>query len=312
MDLSKNLKKQLVFWGEKYLFSPGPFEKLLSILFLPLSALYCLIVWYKYKSSNQKDFGLPVISVGNLIVGGSGKTPLTVALAKKYDKAAIILRGYGRESKGLYIVSDAKSILCDVKISGDEAMLYASLLPNAMVIVAEDRQEGISKAKEMGAKVVFLDDAYSKHFIKKLDLLILSPQKNNFCLPSGPFRERLWKGKEVISLEENMDFKRCVSISNEKNKMVLVTAISKPHRLDPYVEGRVINKIYFPDHYSFTKKELEEILLNSKADSLLVTHKDAVKMKKFDLEISFLDLELNVNMDIHNKVQEYVRISQSK
>ena len=303
------MKKTLIFWGEKYLFSPGLFEKLLSVVLLPFSLLYCLIVWFKFKTASVRGFGIPVVSIGNLIIGGSGKTPLTVSLASRYTKPAIVLRGYGRESKGLYLVSDSKSILCDVKTSGDEAMLYASLLPNAIVIVSEDRSKGILKAKEMGAEVVFLDDAYSKHFIKKLDLLIISEQKNTFCIPSGPFRERLWKGKEALSLEEGKDFVRQVSISNEQDKMVLVTAISKPQRLDPYLEGKVKDKVYFPDHYSFKKSELEEILLAFGAQTLLVTHKDAVKMKDFDLPLSFLDLELEVNKEIHDKVQEYVRIS---
>jgi len=302
----------LIFWGEKYLFSPGLFEKLLSILLLPLSSLYCFIVWFKYKTAKPIDFGIPLVGVGNLIVGGSGKTPLTVALAKNYKDIAIVLRGYGRESTGVHVVSDAKEILCDVKTSGDEAMLYANLLPKAIVIVAEDRIEGIQKAKAMGAKVVFLDDAYSKHFIKKLDLLIISGQKNPFCLPSGPFRERLWKGKKAIEIEEEKDFKRKVSISNEQNEMVLVTAISKPQRLEKYLSQKVIAKHYFPDHYSFDKSELEEILLSSGADSLLVTHKDAVKMQDFDLPLSFLDLELEVNQEIHNKVQEYVKIAPNK
>ncbi|PHR53964.1 MAG: tetraacyldisaccharide 4'-kinase [Arcobacter sp.] len=305
------MKKQLVFWGEKYLFFPGVFEKLLSFLLLPFSLLYCCIVWFKFKTAKIKDYGIPIVSIGNLIVGGSGKTPLTVALASRYKKSAIVLRGYGRASKGLYLVSDTKNILYDVKVSGDEAMLYATLLPQSFVIVSEDRIEGIKKAKEMGCEIVFLDDAYSKHFIKKLDLLILTKQSNNFCLPSGPYRERLWKGKEAMTVQEGRDFTRKVSISNEQKKMVLVTAISKPHRLDPYLIGKVIDKVYFPDHYSFKKKELEEILLAFKADSLLVTHKDAVKMKDFDLPLSFLDLELEVNKEIHDKVQEYVRISSS-
>lgn len=259
-----------------------------------------------------EEFGLPIISVGNLIVGGSGKTPLTVALSSRYKDTAIVLRGYGRESKGVQVVSDAKNILCDVKTSGDEAMLYARLLPNAMVIVAEDRVEGIKKSKSLGAKIIFLDDAYSKHFIKKLDLLIVSAQKNPFCLPSGPFRERLWKGKTVLEVEEEKDFKRLVSISNEKEKMILVTAISKPQRLDPFLNEKVIKKVYFPDHYMFDKAELEEILSSCGADSLLVTQKDAVKLQDFDLALSFLELDLEVNEDVHIKVQEYVNISQNK
>lgn len=306
------MKKTLIFWGEKYLFSPGLLERLLSLILFPLSLLYCFIVWFKYKSARAKDFGLPIISIGNLIVGGSGKTPLTVALASSYDKVAVVLRGYGRESEGMHIVSNGKEILCDVKTSGDEAMLYATLLTKAIVIVAENRTDGIEKAKEMGAEIVFLDDAYSKHFIKKLDLLIVSVQKNNFCLPSGPFRERLWKGKEALVIEEGKDFVRKVEISNPSSKMTLVTAISKPYRLDSYLNENVIEKVYFPDHYPFKEDELKDILKSTQVQTLLVTRKDAVKMQGFDLPLSFLELELDVTKAVHQSVQEYVRISTLK
>jgi tetraacyldisaccharide 4'-kinase len=303
------MKKSLVFWGEKYLFSPGPLEWLVSILLLPFSFLYCFIVWIKYKRSVPKDFGLPIISVGNLIVGGSGKTPLTVALARPYKKPAIVLRGYARASKGLFVVSDAKDILCDVKCSGDEAMLYATLLPHAIVIVAEERVEGIEKAKSMGAEMIFLDDGYSKHFIKKLDLLIMSKQRNPFCLPSGPFRELLWASKKAVLIKEDKEFVRKVSITNPQEKMALVTAISKPQRLDAYLDGRVLKKVYFPDHHTFSRNELDDILDDTGVDSLLVTRKDAVKITDFDLPLSFLELELEVDKKVHQTVQDYVRIS---
>ena len=107
--------------------------------------------------------------VGNLSVGGSGKTPLVTALAQKYEESAVILRGYGRHSKGLYVVKDFNNILCDVDVSGDEAMIYAQKLAKSIVIVSEDRKIAILQAKEMGAKIIFLDDAYSKHNVKKLD-----------------------------------------------------------------------------------------------------------------------------------------------
>jgi tetraacyldisaccharide 4'-kinase len=303
------MKKSLVFWGEKYLFSPGPLEWLIAVLLLPLSFLYCCVVWIRYKRSIPKDFGLPIISVGNLIVGGSGKTPLTVALAKPYKNPAIVLRGYARASTGLFVVSNAKEVLCDVKCSGDEAMLYANLLPHAIVIVAEDRVKGIEKAKSMGAEVIFLDDGYSKHFVKKLDLLIMSKQKNPFCLPSGPFREILWSSKEAVLIVEDKEFVRKVNISSPKEKMVLVTAISKPQRLDTYLDERVIKKVYFPDHHAFTRDELSSVLGDSGAYSLLVTRKDAVKITDFDLPLSFLELELEVDKKVHQTVQDYVRIS---
>jgi tetraacyldisaccharide 4'-kinase len=188
-------------------------------------------------------------------------------------------------------------------------MLYATLLPHAIVIVAEDRVEGIEQARSMGAEVIFLDDAYSKHFIKKLDLLIISRQTNPFCLPSGPFRELLWASKEAVQIEEGKDFVRKVSISNPKEQMALVTAISKPSRLDPYLDERVIKKVCLPDHHAFTRDELISVLDETGVQSLLVTRKDAVKMAGFGLPLSFLELELEVDKKVHQTVQDYVRIS---
>ena len=159
------MKKSLVFWVEEYFYNPNFLQKLISLLLLPLSWLYCAVMWLRFKSKTPQDFGITIISVGNLNVGGSGKTPLVTALALKYDNAAIVLRGYGRNSTGLHVVKDKKTILCDVGVSGDEAMIYARKLSNAIVIVSEDRKKGIKKAKEMGAEILFLDDAYSKHDI---------------------------------------------------------------------------------------------------------------------------------------------------
>ncbi len=255
-------------------------------------------MWLRFKSKVAEDFGIDIVSVGNLTVGGSGKTPLVIALAKEHENTAIILRGYGRDSSGLHVVKDKTQILCDVIISGDEAMIYAHKLTNAVVIVSEDRKEGIRKAKEMGVASVFLDDAYSKHDIKKRDILIEVNTSNNSCLPSGPYRERLWKGKEVSVYREGRDFKRHVELKNATEKMSLVTAIARPERLDEFLP-EVVSKNYFPDHHSFTKTELEEILKHDKSDSLLVTYKDYVKVENFGLPLSLLDLEVELLFNSH-------------
>jgi tetraacyldisaccharide 4'-kinase len=259
----------------------------------------------RFENAKAEDFGIPVIGVGNLNVGGSGKTPLVCALASRYENSAVVLRGYGRDSKGLYVVSDAKKILCDIDISGDEARIYADKLPSTIVIVSEDRKEGIKKAKQMGAKIVFLDDAYSKHNIKKLDLVIDVKSKNNFCLPSGPFRERLWDSKEAVVLKEDVDFKRVVSLKNATKKMSLVTAIARPQRLDSYLPD-VVSKNYFEDHYSFKKEDVDSILNRDKSDSVLVTYKDYVKLNRFDIKLSLLDLEVEVKEDVFKIIDNYL------
>ncbi len=251
-----------------------------------------------------EDFGIKIVGVGNLNVGGSGKTPLVTALASKYDDVAIILRGYGRNSKGLYVVKDKTTILEDVFISGDEAMIYAQKLKSAIVIVSEDRRKAIFKAKEMGAKIIFLDDAYSKHFIKKLDIVIKVESKNNRCLPAGPYRERLWSDKDVLVLKDGKDFKRVVKLKNETQKMSLVTAIARAERLDKFLPD-VVTKNYFPDHHSFKKEELEEILERDKSDSLLVTYKDFVKIESFGVPLSLLDLDMEASDEVFRVIKSY-------
>jgi len=301
------LKKALVFWVEEYFYNPNPLQKIVSYLLLPLSFIYCMLMYFRFKSKEAQDFGVDIISVGNLSVGGSGKTPLVTALALKYEDVAIVLRGYGRESTGLYVVSDGNEILCDVKTSGDEAMIYAHKVANAIVIVSEDRKCGIKKAKEMGAKLILLDDAYSKHDIKKLDFIIEVKSKNSFCLPSGAYRERLWSTKEAVVLKEDEDFSRVVELKNKTAKMSLVTAIARPSRLDKYLP-QVVGKHYFEDHHSFSKSELEDILLHDGSDSLLLTYKDFVKVESFGLPLSLLDLHVEVEEKVFNIVNNYRNI----
>ncbi|MDD5156770.1 tetraacyldisaccharide 4'-kinase [Sulfurimonas sp.] len=300
------MKKKIVFWVEEYFYDPNLFQKSLSILFLPLSFIYCFIVYLKYKMSKPYDFGIDIVSVGNLSVGGSGKTPLVTALAQHYENSAVVLRGYGRASRGLVVVKNSNEVLCNVDVSGDEAMIYAQKIPHAIVIVSENRAEGILRAKELGAKIIFLDDGYSKHNIKKLDFLIDVDSVNSSCIPSGPIRERLWSKKEAVILKEQIDFKRVVELKNKSDKMSLVTAIAKPGRLDSFLP-EVLSKNYFEDHHLFTKSELEDILRRDGADSILLTYKDYVKVESFALPISLLDLHVEVDERVFNIINDYRR-----
>jgi len=263
-------------------------------------------MYIRFNSKKAENFNIPIIGVGNLSVGGSGKTPLVTALAQHYENVAIILRGYGRESTGLHVVSDGSEVLVDVKISGDEAMIYAHKVAKAIVIVSEDRKIAINKAKEMGAKIIFLDDAYSKHDIKKLDLVLHVESKNNSCLPAGAFRERLWASKEALVLKDGVDFKRKTELKNETKKMSLVTAIARPSRLDKFLPD-VFSKNYFPDHHTYTKQELEDILKKDESDSLLVTYKDYVKVESFGLPLSLLDLHVEVDETLLNSINSYIK-----
>lgn len=299
------LNPKLVAWVEQYLFFPNWYQKLISTALLPLTLIYCIIIAFKRISSKPINFGIPVISIGNLIVGGSGKTPMAISLAKEYDDAFIILRGYGRESKGLQIVSLKGDIKLDVKLSGDEALLLAYSLPNASVIVSEDRKEAILKAKELGAKIVFLDDGFSKADIFKYDILLrpkIEPE-NIFCLPSGGYRDtKMLYSSANLVLKDGEDFERKVWLSFKDKKIdelpkdiTLLTSISKPNRLKEFLPED-INMIAYEDHHSFTNAEIELIETNS----ILTTRKDKVKLDILDIKKDIYIMELDIKFKNKN------------
>ena len=294
-------------WIEEYLFFPNSFQKIISFLLLPFTFVYMLIIFTKRAMAKQIEFGIPIISVGNLIVGGSGKTPITIELASKYENVCVILRGYGRASKGLQIVSLEGKILVDVKTSGDEAMLLAGSLPKATIIVCEDRIKAILKAKELGCKIIFLDDGFSKYKIAKFNILIRPKDEptNIFCLPSGGYREpKGFYAQADMELLEEKDFKRVKKkkkdgkICELPSKILLVTAISKPKRLLDYLP-KEIKMVSFSDHYTFTKEDISKIQNEYKEFSIVTTGKDFVKLKDFNIKNLYLmDLKIEISQNL--------------
>ena len=295
-------------WANEYFFRPNFFQILLAFLLLPLSFIYFLIVVLKKFTARKIDFGIKIISVGNLTLGGSGKTPLCVAIAKNYEGAFIILRGYKRKSKGMQVVARNGEILLDVAASGDEAMIYATSLKNANVIVSEDRKVAIKCAKEQGAKYVLLDDGFSKFDIAKFDILVRpNPEpKLKFCLPSGAYRYpfSFYKFGDFIASEGQTHFRKS-EILNKSEKMVLVTAIANPARLEAFF-SECVGQVFFPDHYDFSKDELSEILQSYGATSLLMTQKDYVKAKDFDLPISLISLEVTLSEEFKKVLAQQI------
>ncbi len=272
---------------EKALFAYDKvWHRLYAALFLPFSVLYCVVGVLKKAFSKPQKFDIPVISVGNLTVGGSGKTPFIIALCAEFESPCVVLRGYGRNSKGLFVVSKFGEILCDVRTAGDEATLIAKSAQNAVVIVSEDRKSGIKKAIELGCKVVLLDDGFGKFDIDKFDILLKPkiPLKNSFCLPSGPYRYPLFfENFAHISAIDGVDFERHTSVEKDM-RYVLITAISNPARLDSYLPPSVEAKYYFADHHFFTKNEIDKIMQKHSGATVLCTQKDAVKLDEIGVE----------------------------
>ena len=275
-----------------------------------------LIILTKRAMAKPIEFGIPIISVGNIIVGGSGKTPVTIKLASKYENTCVILRGYGRTSKGLHVVSLNGKIQVDVHTSGDEAMLLANSLSKATIIVSEDRIKAILKAKELGCKIIFLDDGFSKYQISKFNILLRPKDEptNIFCLPSGGYREpKGFYAQADIELVEGNDFKRVINIKKDgkiselPSKTILITAISKPKRLLEYLP-KDIKMISFPDHYTFTKDDISKIQEEYKDFSFITTGKDFVKLKEFNIKNLYLmDLEIEISENVDfSLMEEYI------
>lgn len=220
----------------------------------------------------------------------------------------MISRGYKRKSKGLVVVSRFGEILCSQQDAGDEPYLIAKSVKNASVIVCKKRKEAIFKAKEMGCDVVLLDDGFRFKY-KKLNILLrpkLEPYYP-FCLPSGMYREWSKSYDEAdLIIKEGEGYMREVSVENPTERMLLLTAIANPMRLNEFLP-QVVGKVYYPDHSDFSLQELKEKMQEYNATSLLVTSKDYVKLEKMDLPISLLALRLRVEEGIIEKIKNYIK-----
>jgi tetraacyldisaccharide 4'-kinase len=141
----------------------------------------------------------PVISVGNLVVGGSGKTPVVARvaalLAEAGERPAILSRGYGRrvQEPGVVVVSDGQRLLADLDRAGDEPLMLARLLDGVGVFVSASRAEaGVVAEEQYGATVHLLDDGFQHlPLARDVDLVVVSPHdlEGEQLLPAGRLRE---------------------------------------------------------------------------------------------------------------------------
>jgi tetraacyldisaccharide 4'-kinase len=154
--------------------------------------------WYAKRPHAQRRLDRPVISVGNLTVGGSGKTPVVAAIAKllleRGHRPAIVSRGYARrhQSDGVLVVSDGARVVAPVEASGDEPQMLARELPGVAVLVCPDRYlAGRLAETHFACTVHLLDDGFQHlQLARDVDLLIVSPRDlDDRVLPAGRLRE---------------------------------------------------------------------------------------------------------------------------
>lgn len=293
---------------DKYFYNPNIYQKIIIVVLIPVSLLYLILSIIRRKKQRFIDFNIPIISIGNLIAGGSGKTPFIKEVASYYKDVFIISRGYKRKSKGMLIVSINGILQVNQIQSGDEAYLLASSLKNASVIVSKNRKEAILKAKTMGAKCIFLDDGFRFNF-KKLNIVMVPKLEPYFklTLPSGLYRENPFAIKNAdLVLKEDVDYKRIVNVINKTERMILVTAIANPSRIDEFLPKEVIGKIILNDHSRFDLNKIEDVFVKLNASSLLVTQKDAVKLESCKLPLSVLNLTLDIKQEVIDNINNYI------
>ena len=289
------------FWDKKIGF--------ISITLLPITLIYIFLNFLKKKFVKVKKFQIPVICVGNIYLGGTGKTPISILLAKelsKFGKKIVILRKYYKNHLDEY-----------------------NLIKNNFesLIVSKNRSERLTKLEKSNFDLVILDDGLQDYKIRK-DLKIVCFNSNqlvgnNLPLPSGPLRESLSALKDVkiviINGDKNENFERQILNVNEnleifysyykpinlekfKNKKLFVIAgIGNPENFFQLLEKNNLNifeKKVYPDHYTFSKNEIENIIDKAKKQNcqIIMTEKDYFKINKYNLkDINYLKVSLEID-----------------
>jgi len=320
------------------------FLKSFRILLLPFALVYWLAItirnWmYNKKILHTTSFALPLICVGNLSVGGTGKSPMVeylVRLLKDKFKVATLSRGYKRRTRG-YALANETSDALDI---GDEPMQFHIKFPDVPVAVGEERLDAIPQLlhDRPETQVIILDDAF-QHRTIRAGLNILLTDYNNlftrdFYLPTGDLRDLKseYKRAEIIivtkcnpDLSENerqnlikeinpaagqsvfftaiqygqpyhILSKTGFSFTNN-TEVLLVSGIANPRPLKLMLEkySKAYYLLQYPDHRIFTIDDLKEIrkkftAIDSVDKIILTTEKDAVRLVKFNTEITGLPL----------------------
>ena len=281
---------------------------MLAVILFPLSLLYNLIIFLKKKIVSVKKFKIPIICVGNIYIGGTGKTPISIFLANEIaelNKKSVILRKYYKNHQ-------------------DEYELIRNNINN--LIVNRSRVKGLLEAEKSNFDIVILDDGLQDYKIKKDFSIVCFNQNqligNGLILPSGPLRESLnalkdvdviiingekniFFEKKLLNINKNLDIYyssyKPINIEEFKDKELLAIAgIGNPENFFQLLEKnglKIKKKLVYPDHYIFSIREIENIIATAEKENykIIMTEKDYFKVKYFKSnKINYLKTILNI------------------
>src|SRR5687768_15621527 len=227
-------------------------------LLFPISIIYGIVIWIRNKLYDKNfwkpvSFNFPLICVGNLATGGTGKTPMVeylIRLLRDHYKIATLSRGYKRKTRG-YALADENSTALSI---GDEPMQFHKKFPEIPVSVAEERIEGIPQLlhDRPETEVIILDDAFQHRKVKAGLNILLTEYKNlytrDFLLPAGDLRDMKSSRKRA----DIIIVTKCVSHLAESEKEKIIDEI------DPMEHQQVFfTKIeYGSPYHLFSKEEM--------------------------------------------------------
>lgn len=273
------------FWDENYL-------TFFSLLFFPFSFIYQIVLKFRNSSVKERSFEIPIICVGNIYIGGTGKTPLSIKLFK-------LFRDWG---KNPIIVRKS------YKDHTDEISLIKKY---CKILTAKKRVEAVEIAIREKHDIIILDDGFQDLSIKKnLNIVCFNNQQkigNGFTIPSGPLRESLGSLMRsdlvLINGKKDLQFEQKLKTYNDKlkffyfdyfaknlkefqNKRVVAFAgIGNPENFFLFLKNNRINlikEISFPDHYNYSEKDLDFLDKTQKENNakLLTTEKDYLRINQ--------------------------------
>jgi len=275
------------------------------ILFFPISILFLLFSFIN-KLKIPKKFPIPIICVGNIYVGGTGKTPL---VSKIFNIAKSLGKNPGFIKKYYDYLNDEISILQKI----------------GATFVSKNRVEAINNLMENNNDLAILDDGFQDFTIKKNFSILCFNEKqwigNGFIMPSGPLREKLSaiKRADCVIINGNKNIKIEDQIYKKNKNVKIFYSQYKPINIDRFKDKKIcafagignpsnffdllkenklnlINTISFPDHYKLSKSDHEYLLSNSKDAILLTTEKDHCRIDDdYKKNIEFLKIELEID-----------------